>query len=268
MTADPSGVVDPAGTVDPTGSVDAAERLRIAGLTGVDVGLEIAGPGSRSYAFLIDWQIRLLAALAWVFVGLLSPVGLLGAGTGRHGLFRYVVIAPAVCIYVFYHPVLEVLMRGRTPGKRRAGLRIVTRSGGTPGTGALLIRNIFRLIDGAPALYLIGLLCCFLTAQRVRIGDLAAGTLLVVDKTAPGAALASLGGVLAHAGSGALAPDAAEFVQELLERWSSLQPERRGALARALLARIDRGAPAQSRDAWSDAQLHTRLRELVSADER
>ncbi len=250
---------------DVTAAADPAEQLRIAGLTGVDAGLEIAGPGSRSYAFLIDWQIRVLAALAWAFVGLL----ILGFQSQRHGVMLYVV-APALCIYVFYHPVLEVLMHGHTPGLRRAGLRLVTRSGGTPGTGALLIRNIFRLIDSAPAFYMIGLLCCFLTEQRVRIGDLAAGTLLVVDKPAPAAALASLGGALGNAGSGALAlaPEVAELVQELLERWSSLQPERRGALARALLARIDRREYEQPPDTWSDAQLHTRLRELLNAGAR
>jgi uncharacterized RDD family membrane protein YckC len=234
--------------------------LRIAGLTGVDIELAIAGPGSRSYAFLIDWQIRVLAALGWLFVGLLTPIGLRGSHT--RGPFVYAVVLPALCIYLFYHPVLEVLMRGRTPGKRRAGLRIVTRSGGTPGTGALLIRNVFRLIDSAPTLYLIGLVCCFVTAQRVRIGDLAAGTLLVVDKAAPGEALAGLGAV-SDTGPRALAPAAAELVQELLERWSSLQPERRAALARALLARVARNEPAQALEGWSDAQLHAGLRELL-----
>ncbi len=242
-----------------------AEQLRIAGLTGVDIELAIAGPGSRSYAFLIDWQLRVLIALGWLFAGLLLT-GALGSGPRWHGQFMYTVVVPAVCIYVFYHPVLEVLMRGRTPGMRRAGLRLVTRSGGTPGTGALLIRNVFRLIDSAPAFYLIGLLCCFLTEQRVRIGDMAAGTLLVVDRPAPAGTLAGLDGALGHAGPTALAPEAAELVQELLERWSALQIERRGALARALLARLDRRESGQPPETWSDAQLHARLRELLSAD--
>lgn len=239
----------------------AEERLRIVGLTGVDVELTIAGPGSRSYAFLIDWQLRVLLALAWFCAGwLIAQTD--GVGPSRHGLFGYAVILPAVCIYLFYHPVLEVLMRGRTPGKRRAGLRIVTRSGGTPGLGALLMRNIFRLIDSLPAFYLLGLLCCFLSAQRVRIGDLAAGTLLIVDSAAPDAALASLGGALAGAAADGLSPAAAELVHELLERWSSLQPQRRGELARMLLSRIDGKAGSPQREGWTDAQLRARLREL------
>jgi len=53
----------------PASSHASEERLRIVGLTGVDVELTIAGPGSRSYAFLIDWQLRVLIALAWFCVG-------------------------------------------------------------------------------------------------------------------------------------------------------------------------------------------------------
>lgn len=239
----------------------AEERLRIAGLTGVDVELTIAGPGSRSYAFLIDWQLRVLIALAWFCVGWLLTHSA-GALPTRHGVFGYTVVLPAICIYLFYHPVLEVLMRGHTPGKRRAGLRIVTRSGGTPGVGALLIRNIFRLFDSLPVFYLLGLLCCFLSAQRVRIGDLAAGTLLIVETGAADAALADLDGALAGAAADGLSPAAAELVHELLERWSSLQPQRRGALARALLARIDGEADSSLRENWTDAQLRARLRDL------
>src|SRR6185437_14966824 len=125
------------------------EQLRIAGLTGVDVGLEIAGPGSRSYAFIIDWQIRVLVALAWFAIVLFLVR--IEAVRVRLG---YVGGLLALALYLLYHPVLEVLMQGRTPGMRRAGVRLVTRSGGTPGIGALLIRNAFRLLDMLPALYL------------------------------------------------------------------------------------------------------------------
>jgi uncharacterized RDD family membrane protein YckC len=246
-------------TATPEAAPESAEHLRIVGLTGVDIELAIAGPGSRSYAFLIDWQLRVLIALGWLFAGWLIEHG--PGVDGMRQLFGYTVVLPAICIYLFYHPVLEVLMHGRTPGKRRAGLRIVTRSGGTPGIGALLMRNVFRLIDSLPAFYLLGLLCCFMSAQRVRIGDLAAGTLLIVDPGSSEAALDSLGGALA--GAAELSPAAAELVAELLERWGSLQHERRSALARTLLARIDDTAAAPMRAGWTDAQLHARLRELA-----
>src|ERR1700674_2373215 len=111
---------------------------------------------------------------------------------------------------------MEVAMHGRTPGKRMAGVMLVNRSGGTPGTAALLIRNVFRLIDSLPAFYVVGLISCFFTANRVRIGDMAAGTLLVVDDAAAGKSLSRLETLAAGS---RLPLDALELVDQVLERW-------------------------------------------------
>jgi len=161
---------------------------------------------------------------------------------------------------LFYHPLLEVLMRGRTPGKRRAGVRIVTRNGGTPGVGALLIRNIFRLVDSLPLFYPVGLMSCFITAQRVRIGDLAAGTLLVRDSEAAGKSLAQLGSMVSRSG---LAPVLVELINDVLERWASLGIAKRDELARSILARIDSEASAAELAGLTDAELLQRLRQLL-----
>ncbi len=166
------------------------QQPRIAGRAGADPALQIAGPGTRSYAFVIDWHIRLLLALAWLAAAWLLPLMLGQALPSARELtrpFAHLAVLPAAGLYFLYHPVLEVVMRGRTPGKRMAGVRIVTRDGGTPDITALLIRNILRLIDSLPICYLVGLMSCFVTAQSVRLGDLAAGTLLVHER---GAALA------------------------------------------------------------------------------
>jgi uncharacterized RDD family membrane protein YckC len=207
----------------------AAEELNIKGLTGVDISLQVAGPGTRAYAFLIDWHIRVLLALAWGAVGTLLP--------WRGGrIFQLAFLLPAVLLYLLYHPFLEILMRGRTPGKRMAGARIVTLDGSTPGVGALLMRNVFRLIDQLPALYVLGLMCCMLTSQRVRFGDLAAGTVLVIDDRRTAPSLEILG---ALAGSSRLDPEAASLVRRLLDRWVELEPRRAEALARDVLLRLD-----------------------------
>jgi uncharacterized RDD family membrane protein YckC len=236
----------------------AAEELNIRGLTGVAMTLQVAGPGTRAYAFLIDWHIRVLAALVWSLLGLLYGLGLGLALKSR--LFALVAVAPALLIYFFYHPVLELLMHGRTPGKRMAGARIVTLEGGTPGTGALLMRNVFRLIDSMPVFYLVGLVCCVLTAQRVRIGDLAAGTVLVLDdpKTTR-----SLGNVGKLAQSSRLEPDIAALVQDLLERWTELDNGRAERLARELLARLETGVDPGHLAALDAAVLRSRLEALL-----
>jgi uncharacterized RDD family membrane protein YckC len=89
---------------------------------------------------------------------------------------------PATAIYFLYHLILEPLMAGRTPGKRLAGLRVLTPEGEVPTAGALITRNIFRIVDSMPLFYVVGLLFVFFGRQHLRLGDLAAGTVLVIDR--------------------------------------------------------------------------------------
>jgi uncharacterized RDD family membrane protein YckC len=236
----------------------ATEELNIRGLTGVDMTLRVAGPGTRAYAFIIDWHIRLLVALAWVLAGLV--VGLIVGGNFKKEALPLFFIAPALVVYFLYHPVLEVVMRGRTPGKRMAGARIVTLEGETPGMGALLMRNLFRLIDSLPVAYLVGLVCCIFTAQRVRIGDLAAGTLLILDDPKANQSLALVG---MAAQNSRLEPEAAALVQDLIARWAQLKEGRRESLARELLAKLDAGLDAAQLAALDPVALRSRLEALL-----
>ncbi len=226
------------------------------------MALTVAGPGTRSYAFVIDWHIRLLLALAWVLLGLVArlvlPHGADIALTSR--LFLLTVAVPAVLIYILYHPVLEVVMQGRTPGKRMAGARVVTREGATPTTGALLMRNVLRLIDSLPVFYVVGLICCLATTQRVRLGDMAAGTVLVIDETAAASSPGRFGGRLR---SGRLHPEALALVEDLLERWAELDPANRATLARTVLSRLDAGADPGVLATLDEPALHSRLHALL-----
>ena len=222
------------------------DRLIVDSITGVPLELQIAGPGGRSYAFVIDWHIRVLIAAAWAL-----PLGLVISNMTEDGeevaawLFLLATLPP-ILIYLLYHPVLEILMAGRTPGKRIAGVRIVTTEGTAPSAGAMIVRNLFRFIDGLPLLYVVGLACTIMTQRHQRVGDLAAGTLLVYDDSSKAESLDSL----PHAGvaSGMSTADA-ELVQDLIERWWTLDEAQRLELARRLLDRLDPGQ-AQARDAW------------------
>lgn len=231
--------------------------VRIPSVTGVDVELKIAGPGGRSYAFVIDWHIRFLAAAAWFIVGTIAYAGglrLLPADEVQAG-YTFVVVAPSLVIYFFYHPVLEVLLRGQTPGKRMAGVRLVSLAdGGAPGIGALLVRNLFRLVDSLPTLYAVGLLTTMVTKNAVRIGDIAAGTVLVYDEPPTVQLLDRLTGrAVARLGL-----EQAQLVRELLDRWPQLATDARRRLAADLLARASVSAPAD------DAALRAKLEELVA----
>jgi uncharacterized RDD family membrane protein YckC len=238
----------------------AEDRLVVQAADAVEVGLPVAGIGSRSYAFLIDWHIRFLLALAWllliaVLLGLLSPAEdffrpLLNSGK----LAVYVALLPAAAIYFLYHPVLEIAMQGRTPGKRMAGIRIVTERALTPDAGALIIRNVFRLVDSLPAFYVLGLVVAMLTPRQVRIGDIAAGTLLVYDS---GKRKLDFDNVIGSSTS-RLSPGDRELLDDLLERWRGLEAPLRRGLAEKFLARI--GEPVAGND--SEAGLRKRLRNL------
>lgn len=238
----------------------AAPQVTLQSITGVDVELRIAGVGSRSFAFVIDWHIRLILALAWGLTGTLLSFGALSIAGGAPGPgYLFLVVLPALAIYFLYHPILEIAMHGSTPGKRMAGVRIVTRTGDIPSAGALLVRNLFRLLDSMPFAYLIGLTTAVFTAQHVRIGDLAAGTLLILDSKEHDKSLARLVSV-----NRSLDPRVADLIHELLERWTQLEEPTRLELARSLLARADRSLAPADLDELTSAELWQRLQALLN----
>ncbi len=228
--------------------------------TGVDVALPIAGVGTRAFAFVLDWQFRVVLALAWYVCAALvravaqqRPPTLQALNGSGPGWFLGVIV-PAAAIYFLYHPLLELALHGQTPGKRIAGVRVVGTDGGAARPGALLARNVFRLVDSAPALYAVGLIATLATRQQVRIGDLVAGTLLVHEPARNSAA------VHAATAQGPLPLERQELALELLGRWEGLDAGARRALARALLARVQVVLPETSSD---DAALRGALRALV-----
>lgn len=239
-----------------------AETLVLKSVTGVNVELQIAGPGSRSFAFIIDWHIRLIFALIW-FITAMTAMGLWGQGVVRaFDGFWQIVLLPPVIIYFFYQPVVELIMRGRSPGKRIAGVRVVTRQGEIPSFGAILLRNVFRLLDSLPSFYALGLAMVIITSRHVRLGDMASGTLLVIDATESEQSF----DVLSRGTGTGTSPTSAqafELVHELLERWTALELTARNDVARALLTKIDPGSAASIASS-SSSDLQERLRAVLT----
>jgi uncharacterized RDD family membrane protein YckC len=232
--------------MDVTPTAAAGDRLRVETITGVPIEFAIAGPGGRSYAFIIDWHIRVLIAGAWMAAGILILNSIEAPGETAANWLAIGTFLPSMLVYFLYHPVLEVAMGGRTPGKRIAGMRIVTLEGTTPGAGPLLVRNLFRFVDGLPMLYVVGLVTIIVSRRHQRVGDLAAGTLLVYEQAEKAESLLALPG--AGAARGVATADA-ELVQDLIDRWPSLEPQQRLALASRLLDRLDPQAGG-SHAAW------------------
>jgi len=230
-----------------------APALSIDSATGIDVSLPLAGPGARAYAFVIDWLIRLIVATSWYVVGaIIYNRGMsLNPPLNNSGPWFALIVLPALAIYFLYHPLVESVTRGRTPGKRRAGIRIVSRQGGPPSTGALLVRNVFRLVDSLPGFYGVGLGVMMFSDESVRVGDMAAGTVLVYehglsDEALPQAAALRLG---------TLDPQGAEIAADLIVRWPALEPAARIRLTRDLLEWSVLAFELQRRGARDDAKI-------------
>lgn len=245
-------------------SIEYDEKLSVRTPAGLDMQMEIAGVGGRSLAFLIDWHLRFLLALAWFLLGgaLYGAVNDTGFLSDMEGSgFVLTVLVPAVAIYGLWHPVLEVVLKGETPGKRWTGIRTVTLDGRTPSPGPLLIRNLFRVLDSLPTFYVLGLAFCAFTRQQIRLGDIAAGTLLVYRPKERSAAVSQLAAT-GEGGSGA-PPRVAELAGELLDRWDELELVSRHRIARELIATHNRLAGGEADAPFGDRELRDRLTGLA-----
>jgi len=135
---------------------------------GIELPLRAAGPIPRAGAWLLDVMIRggLLFALAW----LLAWLGAIG----------FAVMLIAWFLINWWYPVLfEVLAHGATPGKRAAKIKVLMQNGTPVNWSASIVRNLVRQVDFLPLFYTTGLIAMFCNRRFQRLGDLAAGTVVV-----------------------------------------------------------------------------------------
>ncbi len=139
---------------------------------------ETAGLGSRLLAASID----LLLQGAVLAVALIALAGL--SGTGSSATFGIVVVVLVLTVVLLGYPIaFETLWRGRTPGKAALGLRVVTTDGAPIRFRHAAVRGFLGLVDlyltsGAGAV--LSILC---TRDDQRLGDLAAGTLVLRQRS-------------------------------------------------------------------------------------
>lgn len=138
---------------------------------GVELRLPVAGLASRSLAWLIDAIIKFVILI--IFSIVFQFLGDLGTGIMLLGMFL---------VLWFYNVLFEVLYHGATPGKRALGLRVMNSNGTPVGWSGSLIRNLIRSIDTLPGCYAFGCISVLLTKRFQRLGDLAAGTIVVYQE--------------------------------------------------------------------------------------
>ncbi|MEI6178554.1 MAG: RDD family protein [Verrucomicrobiota bacterium] len=158
-----------------TEKIDTLQSVELA--EGVEIRLRMAGPVPRAGAYLIDFIIR-----AALLVGGSIVISIAGVAIGGKVAQGLLMLAWFLMDWL-YPVVFEAGKRGATPGKRIAGLRVVQATGSPITLGQAIIRNFLRFIDGMPVFtYAFGVTSCLATKRFQRLGDLAAGTVVIYDR--------------------------------------------------------------------------------------
>ncbi len=146
--------------------------LRIRTPEGVEFSLPIAGPLSRALAYLVDFTLVIAGNI--VLVTLLSTLALISADLSQALIQLGVFLLP-----ILYGVLSEWLWNGQTVGKRMFQLRVVDAEGLKLRFGQLLLRNLLRAVDFLPLFYLVGGVTTLLNRRSQRLGDIAAGTVVI-----------------------------------------------------------------------------------------
>jgi uncharacterized RDD family membrane protein YckC len=151
----------------------------------VNLHRRLAGIGSRLLAGLLD--TLLIAGLYAILLILLiaanlDPLGVRPdlADTVSMVLFA-VLILLAFCIYWGYFILFETWLNGQTPGKRSLKIRVVQQEGAAVTMSAIVIRNLLRAVD-LIGFYAVAGVSMFVTKKVQRLGDLAAGTVVISEE--------------------------------------------------------------------------------------
>ena len=212
----------------------------------VEISFELAGPGSQFCALIIDY---LLMALILMVTAILAGVAdmfdsgsAIDADAGIMTWLSAAMVAAVALLLFGYGFCFEVLMDGQIPGKRHQKLRVL-RDDGTPATALdLAIRNLLRIVDSLPGFYAVGGLVSILSTQQKRLGDLAAGTIVVKESELDYRANADKKQAVVAApvpiANVALDAEELRLIRGFLERRAELIPEARTKLAEQLGRRL------------------------------
>ena len=237
----------------------------------------LAGVGTRSMAFLVDTVIRGLLILSVFVVFMLiskwfpalSPA--VFADLPMNWIIAVGVLAYGV-LDLGYFLIFEAMWSGQTPGKRFQKLRAIRIDGQPLGWIESAIRNILRAVDMVSGFYPLGLIVIFLSPRSQRIGDYAAGTVVIIERRrrVPGnrtrlrtSIKFQIPDIEVHLST--LEPGQYRILSSFLERRQQMDQSNRHELARDLACRLtERWGLVISKDVSHESFLE----EVVGAYER
>jgi uncharacterized RDD family membrane protein YckC len=235
-------------------------QLTIRTPEGVTFNLVLAGPISRSLAWLLDAAAIIAAAM--VLIAVLSALGKLSAD-----ISGAIFLVAMFVVNLGYAMVLEWFWNGQTLGKRLLGLRVMDVRGLRLQPYQIIIRNLLRAVDSLPAAYLVGGLTSLFNRYAQRLGDLAANTIVIRERRV---VEPDLDVILEKVHYNSLrdyphlaarlrqqaAPEEAELALQALMRRDALTPEARVALFEELAAHFRQKVtfPQEALEGVSDEQ--------------
>jgi uncharacterized RDD family membrane protein YckC len=247
----------------------------------VQIAYRPAGLGTRFSAWLLDTIFVVLASIA---IFLLALVLMAAAGIVIKNLGEFSPInknnAPDFPLYFIaiawlfwalgsfvYFTLCELFWRGQTIGKRACGVRVVKADGFSLDAASVFLRNIFRLVDQIPPLWIVPVL----SSRSQRFGDMAAATLVVSETRDQLGELRTA--LLAHAAAenkfrfdgtmlARALPIDIEAAERILERWPQIPQRLRVALLARVSEPLSRRLGVQPPDV---ADRHEFLRDFLTA---
>ena len=152
------------------------DRITILAPEGLALEYTLAGLGSRFLADLVDVALRVI-----VLGAILAILTIAGVSQ----TIRLIVFIVGAFLALFaYNVAFEVWAAGRTPGSRWNGLRVLMADGQPVTFGPSAVRNLMRIIDIWATAMIVGSVSIIVTKRNQRLGDLAAGTIVVRERRA------------------------------------------------------------------------------------
>jgi uncharacterized RDD family membrane protein YckC len=167
--------------------VISSENLRIDTPEQIALELPIAGVGSRFLALAVDTLLQaLLFILATIGVAVILPllIARVPGLTASRALLPAILVIFMFSLYWGYFTIFEILWKGQTPGKRIADIRVIRDDGRPIDATAAVLRNLLRVVDLLPGMYAVGVIVMLLNRNSRRLGDFAAGTVVVHERQA------------------------------------------------------------------------------------
>ncbi len=152
----------------------------------VELEQRLAGMGSRFIAGLIDTLVIIVVLLlAMLVLGLSGLAGIIDLNESVFSAGAWALTLLIVFIFLVYwgyFVFFEMRTNGQSPGKKKMKIRVVKEGGGAMVFTDIAIRNLLRVVDVLPMGYAVGGVCMFVTRKTQRLGDLAAGTVVLSEQ--------------------------------------------------------------------------------------